>query len=104
MSKGFRLFWRWHWKSGTTIGRSRVSDSDSSAANPLRGTPRIYGELLRFVIKVGQATGAKYMVRRRGKPSPTSRSFLLNQAAGIAAIDMFVVETASFRPLYERSL
>ena len=40
------------------------------------------------------------MVRRRRTPSPTWRSFLLNQAAGIAAIDMFVVATASFRLLY----
>jgi putative transposase len=40
------------------------------------------------------------MVRRRGKPSTTWRSFLLNQAQGIAAIDMFVVASASFRLLY----
>jgi len=45
-------------------------------------------------------TVAKYMVRRGGRPSPTWRSFLRNQAAGIAAIDMFVVASASFRPLY----
>ena len=38
--------------------------------------------------------------RRRGAPSPTWRSFLRNQAAGIAAIDMFVVASASFRLLY----
>jgi len=39
-------------------------------------------------------------VRRVGRPSPTWRSFLRNQAAGIAAIDMFVVISASFRLLY----
>jgi len=33
-------------------------------------------------------------------PSPTWRSFLRNQAEGIAAIDMFVVASASFRLLY----
>jgi putative transposase len=38
--------------------------------------------------------------RRRKRPSPTWRSFLLNQAQGIAAIDMFVVAAASFRLLY----
>ena len=32
--------------------------------------------------------------------SPTSRNFLRNQAAGIAAIDMFVVASTSFRLLY----
>jgi putative transposase len=40
------------------------------------------------------------MVRRQGTPSPTWRGFLRNQAAGIAAIDMFVVASASFRLLY----
>ncbi len=40
------------------------------------------------------------MVRRRGTPSPTWRSFLRNQAAGIAAIDLFIVASASFRLLY----
>jgi len=40
------------------------------------------------------------MVRRRGAPSPTWRSFLRNQAEGIVAIDMFVMASASFRLLY----
>ena len=40
------------------------------------------------------------MVRRRGTPSPTWRSFLRNQVAGIAAIDLFIVASASFRLLY----
>ena len=40
------------------------------------------------------------MLRRRGTPSPTWRSFLRSQAQGIAAIDMFVVASVSFRLLY----
>ena len=72
-----------------------------NAANPLWGAPRIHGELLKLGIEISQATVAKYMVRRRrGTPSPTWRSFLRSQAAGIAAIDMFVVASASFRLLY----
>src|ERR1700688_1007880 len=71
-----------------------------SSANPVWGAPRIHGELLKLGIEINQATVAKYMVRRRGRPSPTWRSFLRNQAAGIAAIDMFVVASASFRLLY----
>ncbi len=71
-----------------------------SSANPLWGAPRIHGELLKLGIVVSQATVAKYMVRRRGAPSPTWRSFLCNHAEGIAAIDMFVVASASFRLLY----
>jgi hypothetical protein len=62
--------------------------------------PRIHGELHKLGIEVRQATVAKYMMRRRGTPSQNWRTFLLNHAAGIAAIDMFVVASASFRLLY----
>jgi len=73
---------------------------EMSKANPLWGAPRIHGELLKLGIEFSQVTVAKYMVRRSGMPSPTWRSFLRNQGAGIAAIDMFVVVAASFRLLY----
>ena len=71
-----------------------------SSANPLWCAPRIHGELLNLGIEIGQAAVAKYMLRRRGAPSPTWRTFLRNHAEGIAAIDMFVVAPASFRLLY----
>jgi putative transposase len=64
------------------------------------GAPRIHGELLKLGIKVSQATVAKYMVRRVGTPPPTWRTFLRNEAIGIAAIDMFVAVSVSFRLLY----
>jgi transposase InsO family protein len=69
-------------------------------ANALWGATRIHGELLKLGIKVSQATVAKYMVRRVGTPSPTWRSFLRNEAIGIAAIDTFVAVSVSFRLLY----
>jgi hypothetical protein len=40
------------------------------------------------------------MARRLGPPSPTWRSFLRNHADGIAALDMFVVPSATFRLLF----
>ena len=100
--QGFRLFWRWRSRSERPSVICEVRDliRHMNAANPLWGAPRIHGELLKLGIEIGQATVAKYMVRRRGRPSPTWRSFLRNQAAGIAAIDMFVVASASFRLLY----
>ena len=100
--QGFRLFWRWRSRSGRPSVDREVRDLiwQMSSANPLWGAPRIHGELLKLGIEVGQATVAKYMVRRRGAPSPTWRSFLRNHAEGIAAIDMFVVASASFRLLY----
>jgi hypothetical protein len=71
-----------------------------SGANPLWGAPRLHGELLKLAIEVSQATVAKYLVRRRGAPSSTWRRFLHDQIEGIAAIDMFVVASVSFRLLY----
>jgi len=71
-----------------------------SIANPLWGAPRIHGELLKLGIDIGQTSVAKYMVRRRGPPSQGWKTFLRNHADGIAAIDLFVVPTVSFRLLY----
>src|SRR5438445_487087 len=65
-----------------------------------RGAPRIHGELLKLGINVGQTTAAKYMARGRRGPSQGWRTFLRNHADGIAAMDLFVVPTLSFRPLY----
>src|SRR5271165_6108426 len=100
--QGFRLFWRWRSKSGrpSVVREIRALIRQMSSANPLWGAPRIHGELLKLGIEISQATVAKYMVRRRGTPSPTWRSFLRNHAQGIAAIDMFVAASVSFRLLY----
>ena len=100
--QGFRLFWRWRSRSGRPSVEREIRDliRQMSSANPLWGAPRIHGELLKLGIEVSQATVAKYMVRRRGTPSQNWRTFLRNHAEGIAAIDMFVVASASFRLLY----
>jgi hypothetical protein len=72
-----------------------------SLANPLWGAPRIHGELLKLGIEVSQATVGRYLPWWRPKvPSPTWRSFLHNHLTDIAAIDMFVVATATFCLLY----
>ncbi len=101
---GFRLYWRL--KSRRRGGRPRVSAAirqlirEMSIANPLWGAPRIHGELLKLGIDIGQTSVAKYMVRRRGSPSQGWKTFLRNHADGIAAMDLFVVPTVSFRLLY----
>jgi transposase InsO family protein len=73
---------------------------EMSIANPLWGAPRIHGELLKLDIDIGQTSVAKYMVRRRGPRSQGWQTFLHNHADGIAAMDLFVVPTISFRLLY----
>ena len=101
---GFRSYWRW--KSRSRGGRPKVALEtrqlirDMSLANPLWGAPRIHGELLKLGIDIGQTSVAKYMARRRGPPSQGWRTFLRNHADGIAAMDLFVVPTVSFRLLY----
>jgi transposase InsO family protein len=101
--KGFRLYWQWR---SRRLGRPKMSTEirdlirRMSLANPLWGAPRIHGELLKLGIKVSQATVGRYMPWRPKAPSPTWRSFLHNHLTEIAAIDMFVVATATFRLLY----
>src|ERR1700683_2508649 len=101
---GFRSYWRW--KSKHRCGRPAVTVEirqlirQMSVANPLWGAPRIHGELLKLGIDVGQTSVAKYMVRSRVPPSQGWRTFLRNHADGIAAMDLFVVPTISFRLLY----
>ena len=101
--KGFRLYWRWR---SRRLGRPKMSTEirdlirRMSLANPLWGAPRIHGELLKLGIEVSQATVGRYLPWRPKVPSPTWRSFLHNHLNDIAAIDMFVVATATFRLLY----
>jgi hypothetical protein len=101
---GFRLFWRW--KSRQRAGRPAVSADVRSLVrrisreNPLWGAPRLHGELLKLGIEIAQSTVAKYMVRRRGPPSQSWKTFLRNHSPHIAAIDMFVVPTIGFGLLY----
>jgi hypothetical protein len=73
-----------------------------SQENPLWGTPRVHGELLKLGFAVAQSTVAKYMVRRRSD-DPAGQSwatFLRNHAPQIAAMDLFVVPTIGFDLLY----
>lgn len=101
--KGFRLYWRWR---SRRLGRPRTGAEirdlirQMSLANPLWGAPRIHGEMLKLGIEVSQATVGRYLPWRPKVPSPTWRSFLHNHLTDIAAIDMFVVATATFRLLY----
>jgi transposase InsO family protein len=101
---GFKSYWRW--KSRPRGGRPTVPLElrrlirEMSIANPLWGAPRAHGELLKLGINIGQTSVAKYMVRRRHPPSQSWKTFIRNHADGIAAMDLFVVPTISFRLLY----
>ncbi len=101
---GFRAYWRW--KSRARPGRPRVQRELRdlirlmSEENPLWGAPRIHGELLKLGFKVAESTVSKYMIRRRGPPSQTWRTFLGSHAEAIVAIDLCVVPTLTFEHLF----
>src|SRR6201997_3475708 len=101
---GFRSYWRW--KSRPRSDRPTVAVEirrlirEMSIANPLWGGLRVHGGLLKLGIDIGQTSVAKYMAKRRDPPSQGWRTFLRSHADGIAAMDMFVVPTISFRLLY----
>jgi putative transposase len=94
-----------HWRRRSRSGRPSVDCEvrdlirQMSNTSPLWGAPRIHSELLKLGMEVSQATIGKYMVRRPGTPSPSWRTFLRNEAIGIAAIGMFV-GSATFRLLF----
>src|SRR5215467_9705451 len=80
---GFRAYWRW--KSRGRPGRPKLSRElrelirRMSQENPLWGAPRIHGELLKLGFEIAESTVSKYMIRRRGPPSQSWRTFLRNQ-------------------------
>lgn len=71
-----------------------------SAENPLWGSARIRGELLKPGFRVNQTTVWKYMPKRPRNPSGSRRVFLRNHMRTTAAVDMFVVVSLTFRLLY----
>ena len=102
---GWRLYWCW--RSRSTGGRPRVSPevraliAQMSRDNPLWGSERIRGELLKLSLGVSNRSIRRY--RWRGptrRPSQTWRTFLTNHAHAIWAADLFVVQTLTFRVLY----
>jgi transposase InsO family protein len=101
---GFSCYWRW--KSRRRGGRPQIEADlrtlirQMSVENPLWGSPRIHGELLKLGFAVAQSSVAKYMVKQRGPPSQGWKTFLRNHAPGIAAMDLSVVPTIGFDLLY----
>ncbi len=101
--QGFRYYWRW---KNPRRGRPRIDPEirhlirRMCQSNPIWGAPRVHRELLKLGIDVSEATVSKYMIKRRGPPSQTWRTFLANHAKDIIALDFFTVPTATFRILF----
>jgi hypothetical protein len=71
-----------------------------SRENPIWGAPRIYGELLKLGIEIGEISVSKYMVCCRKPPSQTWRTFLENHVKSLVSVDFFAVPTIRFQILY----
>ena len=72
-----------------------------ASANPLWGTERIRGELLKLGVVVSARSIRRYRRRRRSlPPSQSWRTFLNKHARDILAADLFVVQTLTFQTLY----
>jgi transposase InsO family protein len=101
--QGFRYYWRW---KSRRRGRPRIDGETRQLirrmclANPLWGAPRIHGELLKLGIDVSEATVSKYMIRHRGPPSQSWRTFLQNHSKELISLDFLTVPTASFKVLF----
>ena len=102
--QGFKLYWRF--KSRKRTGRPKISREiriliqRMSQDNSTWGVPRIKSELALLGYEVAESTVAKYMHRQKKPPSQTWKTFLLNHADQIAAIDFFTMPTVTYRIFY----
>ncbi len=99
---GFRLFWRWKSGGGTpgrpTIPRDIIALIRRMAKHNVNwGAPRIHAELHLLGHDVAESTVAKYLPKGRKPPSQSWKTFLGNHVGCLAAIDFFVVPTATFK-------
>jgi putative transposase len=104
---GFKLYWNWISRRGRRTGRPTI---DAEIRNLIRkmasengwGAPRIDGELKMFGFDVSERTVSRYLrgLRRRPEARQSWLTFLRNHREVIAAMDLFVVCTATFRLLY----
>jgi len=102
---GWRRYWRW--RSCGPVGRPRLSleiqvlIARMARENPLWGSERIRGELLKLGIVVSNRFIRRYRWRKPTRPPSQSwRTFLANHAHAIWAADLFVVQTRTFKTLY----
>ena len=103
--KGFRLFWTWKVRHGQP-GRPSVPNDvrelihKMSRENPLRGAPRIHGELFKPGIDAGETSAGKHMLRHRKSPSQAWRTFLDNHVQTMVSAGFFTVPAIGFQILY----
>jgi len=102
---GWRLWWKWKSRPRDP-GRPRIPYEvielikRISHENPTWGAPRIHGELLMLGYDLSEATVARYMIKRWGRPTQNWKTFLRNHLGETAAVDFLTMPTVMFQTLY----
>ena len=101
----FKFYWRW--KSKPKGGRPSISRELISLIkqmvndNPLRGSPRIHGELKKLGFDISESTVQRYMPKKVRKTTGQNwKTFPNNYSKEIIFIDFFTVPTINFRLLH----
>jgi putative transposase len=104
---GFKVYWNWISRRGRRTGRP---PADAEIRDLIRkmaigngwGAPRVHGELTMLGFDVSERTVSRYLrgLHRRPEARQSWLTFLRNHREVIAAMDLFVVCTATFRLLY----
>jgi hypothetical protein len=68
-----------------------------SRDNLLWGAPKIHGELLKLGIEISESPVSKYLVRGKGSPSQSWRTFLGNHPQEMVSADFFTVRQFASR-------
>jgi hypothetical protein len=104
---GFKAYWNWLSRRGRRTGRPRVAAEirdliRKMASENAWGAPRISRELKMLGFTVSERTVSRYLrgLRRRPDARQSWLVFLRNHREVIAARDLFVVVTVTFRVLY----
>jgi len=90
--KGFVLYWTRlsrenHTGRPGTGKEIRELIRKMAGANPLWGSPRVHGELLKLGIHISERTVTRLMPKRKKPPSQTWRTFLDNHLLDLVSID-----------------
>jgi putative transposase len=102
---GFRRYWSFisrHCRPGRPPAPPEVRELIRQMARDGWGAPRIHGELELLGFDLSERSVSRYLRRLHRRPQARHGwlTFLRNHRDAIAAMDLFVVFTAAFVPLY----